>query len=221
MMSVGEKEIKDKLIEYGYIHMIQRLLSNDKIMPDTLYSLCFVFYHIKLNIILWQQQLNQGDTPNFGILDVKNKTSSIIKSNKPTREQKKIWTTVSCHIPSITTFLSKNITQRGKLDGIFTMDLGRDFKYFPSLLLYKSCNGEFIVEYEYKSSESPHNIKVSVDSIPQPGQLLYCHHENSIIYEINGSFYQLKLNYFRSENDLTNFVSLKQNQQLFNTTNQS
>eukprot|EP01084_Bolivina_argentea_P234355 394551_1 len=217
---------KDTFIISGYIRSIQRLLGDQQLIPNSLYDLCYSFYHITLPIIAWIRTTDNNQTKkqyrNFGILDIENNKISIINLNKyanlTKKENKSIYFSTLCHIPNISVSLSNDMTDGQRLDGILAAESTQDIFAFgdqiPSyahlyLFMYKPYYDNVTVEYEYKS-----NKRIKFECF---NDFLYCSDKNILIYEHYKKLYQLDLNHQITFSDFTNFTLLPQNDYPFKT----
>ena len=110
----------------------------------------------------------------------------------------------------------KSIKSERKLDGIlgtfktdnvdfcYSSNLN-DIRSNPCLILYEPYKDITYAKYEYKS-------EISFNFYPT--QFLFCNDRNILIYENEGKFYKLNLNQVESEDDLSKFNELKQNEQI-------
>ena len=132
---------------HGFVRDIQNMLTDDNIIPDEIYHLCLLFYHIyKINILFHSNYHHRSSkiSTEFGVIDFEDKTSIIIKPNNLNYSTKTQDLEKLCYIPNIS---NKTLTKNQNLSGIFCaerkdpgeneyLDLSRS-TYHPSLILFE------------------------------------------------------------------------------------
>ena len=204
-----KREDVEELIINGFIREIERSFKNDTIVPMSIYQLCLSFFHQRKDVkLIWcKRQIAYNNSRfyksnhYFGVVDFKHKSNFNLKSNL----LKDCWMSHRdcCHIPNISYYLPKDmINNNYHLNGIFAnaVKQSEDKSDFQYLMLYDDNNPNDET-YEYKSNKS---INIT------PNNYIYLDNKQTIIGQIKGTLYELKLQNIKSKDDFGQFAAIEQ-----------
>ena len=200
-----------ELITAGYIHEMQQMLSNDKIIPDEIIQTCYAYFAVPFFLFQVRNPVYPCK-PYFNVFDpfsqIVNHLSPKAKSSISLRCH--VYDVQSCYVPdisSIVKFKDEEIIDANKsYDAIIGFHSkkrysGRRPPMHPHIFLFESKKifEKNIEHYAFYSSQTLPSYTFS--GLIQ-SRTINCGIKHGLIYEFENQLYQLKL---QNINDLTNF----------------